>query len=122
MILWIGLGGAVGSILRYVLGGAIQKAGGMPFPLGTLVINVTGCFIIGALSQHYMGVQTHPQMRTALITGFCGGYTTFSAFSLETVGLMRGGEYEKAGLYVLLSVVVSLAATIAGMAAVKAAA
>jgi CrcB protein len=61
-------------------------------------------------------------MRTALITGFCGGYTTFSAFSLETVGLMRGGEYEKAGLYVLLSVVVSLAATIAGMAAIKAAA
>ncbi len=122
MILWIGFGGAVGSILRYLLGGAVQRFGGMPFPLGTLVINVVGCFVIGALSQHYMGVQTHPQTRAALMTGFCGGFTTFSAFSLETAGLVRGGEYEKAGAYILLSVVISIVATFAGMAAVKAAA
>ena len=121
MILWIGLGGAVGSVLRYLLGGVVQRASGMPFPLGTLAINVTGCFIIGALSQHYVGVQTHPQMRTALMTGFCGGFTTFSAFSLETAGLIRGGEYQKAGAYILLSVVVSIVATFAGMAAMKAA-
>ena len=59
-------------------------------------------------------------MRAALITGFCGGFTTFSAFSIETVGLVEGGEYGRAAAYILLSVTLSLAATFAGIAAVKA--
>ena len=118
MFFWIALGGAVGSVSRYVLGGTVQKLAGAPFPIGTLTVNVTGCFLIGILSQHYMHVQTHPQMRAALITGFCGGYTTFSAFSLETVGLLSGGEYVKATTYMLLSMTVSILATVAGMAAV----
>jgi CrcB protein len=117
MIFWIALGGAAGSVSRYVLGGAAQKIAGMPFPIGTLLVNLSGCFLIGILSQHYMNVQAHPQMRAALITGFCGGYTTFSAFSLETTGLLNGGEYMKAAAYVALSVTVSLAATFAGTAA-----
>jgi CrcB protein len=116
MIFWIALGGAVGSVSRYVLGGAAQKIAGAPFPVGTLLVNVSGCFLIGILSQHYMNVQAHPQMRAALITGFCGGYTTFSAFSLETTGLLSGGEYAKAAAYVALSVTMSLAATLAGTA------
>jgi len=118
MLFWIALGGAAGSVSRYVLGGAAQKLAGAPFPIGTLLVNVTGCFLIGILSQHYMNVQTHPAMRAALITGFCGGFTTFSAFSLETVGLFGGGEYLKATAYVVLSVICSLLATFAGMAAV----
>ena len=122
MILWIALGGAAGSVLRYLFGGMVQRAGGMAFPIGTLAVNVTGCLLIGILSQHFMNSQTHPEMRAALITGFCGGFTTFSAFSLETAGLMEGGEYARAAAYIVLSVVLSIVATFAGIAAARAAA
>ena len=118
MLFWIAFGGAAGSVLRYVVGGVTQRAGGMAFPLGTLVVNVTGCFLIGVFAQHYMNTQTNPEMRAMLVTGFCGGYTTFSAFSIETVGLLQGGEYQKAALYTVTSVVLSLAATFAGISAV----
>ena len=119
MLVWIALGGATGTVLRYLAGSAAQKLSSASFPIGTLVVNVTGCFLIGILAQHYMNTQTHPQMRAALITGFCGGYTTFSAFSLETVGLVQGGEYPKAAAYILLSVLLSIIATFAGMAAAR---
>jgi fluoride exporter len=122
MILWIALGGAAGSVLRYLFGGMVQRAGGMAFPIGTLAVNVTGCLLIGIFSQHFMNSQTHPEMRAALITGFCGGFTTFSAFSLETAGLMEGGEYARAAAYIVLSVVLSIVATFAGIAAARAAA
>ncbi|HKY98175.1 MAG TPA: fluoride efflux transporter CrcB [Gemmatimonadaceae bacterium] len=122
MILWIALGGAAGSVLRYLVGGAVQRAGCISFPAGTLVVNVTGCFLIGILAQHYMNAQVHPAMRTLLITGFCGGYTTFSTFSLEAAGLIQGGEYGKAASYIMLSLVLSIAATFAGFAAARAAA
>lgn len=120
MLFWIALGGAAGSVLRYLAGGTVQRMGGLGFPVGTLVVNVTGCLLIGALSQHFMNTQTHPYMRAALITGFCGGYTTFSAFSLETVGLVEGGAYGKAAAYIVLSLALSILATFAGMAAVRA--
>jgi fluoride exporter len=122
MILWIALGGAAGSVLRYLIGGVVQRAGGGGFPVGTLVVNVSGCFLIGIIAQHYMNMQVHPVMRTLLITGFCGGYTTFSAFSLETAGLVQGGEYGKAATYMILSLVLSIAATFAGFAAARVAA
>ena len=120
MLLWIGLGGAVGSVFRYLVGAFVQRSAHTGFPAGTLAVNVLGCFLIGVLAQHYMNVQTHPNMRAALITGFCGGFTTFSAFSLETVGLLRGGEYGKTAAYLVLSVSLSVLATISGMAAAKA--
>ena len=119
-ILFIAIGGGLGSVLRYLLGGMAQRSAGIGFPVGTLVVNVTGSLLIGALSQHFMNVQTHPLARAALITGLCGGYTTFSAFSLETAGLIEGGEMTRAAAYVVLSVFLSLAATFAGMAVVKA--
>lgn len=118
MLFWIAVGGAAGSVLRYAVGGVAQRAGGAAFPLGTLVVNMTGCFLIGVLVQHYMNTQTQPEMRAMLVTGFCGGYTTFSAFSIETVGLIQGGEYQKAALYTVTSLLLSLAATFAGIAAV----
>ena len=120
MLIWIGLGGAAGSILRYLFGGVVQRSAAAAFPVGTLAVNVVGCFIIGVLAQHYINQQTSPQMRAALMTGFCGGFTTFSAFSLETVGLLRGGEYGKAAAYLVLSTTLSILATISGMAAGKA--
>lgn len=121
MLFWIALGGAAGSVLRYLLGGAVQRFSGLSFPAGTLTVNVIGGLIIGALTQHYMNTHTSPVMRVALITGFCGGFTTFSAFSIETVGLLEGGEYAKATAYIVLSVTMSIAAALAGIAAVKAA-
>ena len=120
MLFWIALGGAAGSVLRYLIGGAAQRMSGVAFPIGTFVVNVTGCFLIGVLAQHYMNTQTHPHMRALLITGLCGGYTTFSAFSLETVGLLQGGEYPKAAAYILLSFTLSVMATFAGIAAMRA--
>jgi CrcB protein len=121
MSLWIGIGGAAGSILRYLFGSLVQRSTGVGFPVGTLAVNVIGCFIMGVLAQYYMNSQTSQQIRAALMTGFCGGFTTFSAFSLETVGLIRGGEYGRSAAYVVLSVTLSILATISGMAAVRAA-
>src|SRR5512141_2437962 len=98
------MGGAVGSTLRYVFEPLVQRSSHSGFPFGTLVVNLVGCFLIGVLAQHYMNTQANPVIRAAMITGFCGGFTTFSAFSLETVGLLRGGEYGRAAAYLVLSV------------------
>jgi len=117
MLAMIALGGAVGSVTRYLLGGVIQRAAGLGFPVGTLMVNVTGSFVAGFLLRYFMNVQTHPTLRAALIIGFCGGFTTFSAFTTETLGLVEGGEYWRASIYVLASVALSLMAVFAGFAA-----
>jgi CrcB protein len=113
----IALGGAVGSVARYLLGGVVQRTAGLAFPIGTLAINVSGSFLAGFLLRYFMNVQTHPTLRAALIIGFCGGFTTFSAFTTETLGLVEGGEYTRAALYVAASVALSLMAVFAGFAA-----
>ena len=114
-LLWIGFGGAIGSVLRYVLGGAVQRFSARGFPIGTMAVNVIGCLLIGMLMQKLLNDQTHPATRAFLVVGFCGGFTTFSTFSAETIGLMLGGEMGRATIYVLLTVVLCLAATWAGM-------
>lgn len=113
----IALGGAVGSVARYLLGSVVQRTAGLAFPIGTLAVNVTGSFVAGFLLRYFMNVQTHPSLRAALIVGFCGGFTTFSAFSTETLGLFEGGEYARAALYVAASFALSLMAVFAGFAA-----
>ena len=113
----IALGGAVGSVARYLLGGVVQRTAGLVFPIGTLAVNVSGSFIAGFLLRYFMNVQTHPSLRAALIVGFCGGFTTFSAFTTETLGLFEGGEYARAALYVTASLALSLMAVFAGFAA-----
>ncbi|MGK2960977.1 MAG: fluoride efflux transporter CrcB [Gemmatimonadaceae bacterium] len=120
MLIWIAIGGAAGSVSRYLLGGIVQRASAAAFPVGTLAVNVIGCFLIGVLVQHYMHMQTSPVMRAALITGFCGGFTTFSAFGIETAGLIEGGAYGKAAAYIVMSISLSILATFGGMAASKA--
>ena len=119
-LIWIGLGGALGSVLRYTLGGAVQRFSARGFPVGTLAVNVIGCVIIGLVMQRLLNQQTHPAARAFLIVGFCGGFTTFSTFSAETVGLMLGGEMGRATIYVVLSVLLCLAATWGGMNVAKA--
>jgi len=117
--LLIALGGAAGSLLRYLIGGAVQRMSAGGFPIGTMFVNVSGCFLIGILVRQFLNMQISPELRALLIVGFCGGFTTFSTFSAETLGLIEGGEYGRATGYVILSVVLCLTATFMGMTAMK---
>ena len=110
----IALGGAVGSVSRYLLGAVVQRAFHAGFPLGTLAVNVIGCLLVGALTRYFLHSQTELQLRAGLIIGLCGGFTTFSAFSIETIGLIQGGEWVKAAGYVAISLIGCLGATAAG--------
>lgn len=116
---WVAVGSAVGGASRYGLALAIQQRAGVGFPWGTLIVNVTGSFLLGFLFRWTIATHASPELRALLTTGFCGGYTTFSTFSLETVRLMEDGEYRRAGLYIALSVGISLAATLAGISAAR---
>jgi CrcB protein len=113
--LLIALGGAAGSLLRYSLGGAVQRLSESGFPVGTMFVNVSGCFLIGVLLRQFLNMQLSHDLRALLIVGFCGGFTTFSTFSAETITLIDGGEYGRAAAYVALSVGLCLLATLAGM-------
>lgn len=120
ILLLIALGGAVGSLLRYLIGGAIQRSSASGFPVGTMFVNVVGCLLVGVFVRFLLNMQTSPELRALLIVGFCGGFTTFSTFSYETVGLVEGGEYGRAATYVLASVALCVTATFLGMAAASA--
>jgi CrcB protein len=110
----IGLGGALGSMLRFGLGGWIDSGmtrTGYVFPWGTVVVNVTGCFIIGLIAtvsapdgRFFLS----PLTRQFILIGILGGYTTFSSFSLQTLTLAQGGQWIAAAGNVLLSVVLCL--------------
>ena len=119
--LYILAGAAVGAPLRYFVGTHVQVFASSNFPWGTLVVNVTGCFLIGLI----MAVgERHDWLtrdaRLLLVTGLLGSYTTFSAFSFETKALTDAGEHGRALAYVVLSVVLGLAATWFGSALGKA--
>ena len=118
LILYVGAGGALGSISRYALTYFIQSRSQSPFPT---LVNVTGSLLIGFLMR-YAGETSSisVEARVLLTTGFCGGYTTFSTFSYETVRLIEDGDYSRATLYALLSLVLTLAAAFAGFALARA--
>ena len=119
ILLLIAVGGAAGSVLRYLIGGRVQHFAPHGFPLGTLFVNVAGCFLIGIFVRQFMNIQTHNELRALLMVGFCGGFTTFSAFSMETIGLIEGGEYPRAIAYITLSLLLCLGATFAGMSMLR---
>ena len=115
--LWVGLGGALGSVARFWLSGVVARRFGESFPHGTLVINITGSFVIGVLAAMGMPegrVYLSPAARNFLMIGLCGGYTTFSSFSLQTMNLANDGEWLYAGLNVILSVALCLLAVWCG--------
>jgi CrcB protein len=109
---WLGLGGAIGTMFRFWLGGVVTHY--FPtFPMGTLVINVSGSFLIaffGTLTDTNGRWMVPSTGRMFFMTGICGGYTTFSSFSLQTLTLARDGEWLYAGLNVVSSVVLCLLA------------
>ena len=120
LIFAIFLGGGIGSVGRYLLSLVINRQLTTAFPTGTFVVNVTGCFLIGLLYRiaiRYSWLTA--EWRLFLITGICGGYTTFSTFSYEAVGLIREGNYTYFLLYVVLSVVLGILATAGGTALMK---
>ena len=120
---WVFLGGGIGSALRYGVGRVALAVIGPNFPAGTLAVNVIGCILMGAfiewlaLSDAGMDAPT----RLFLTTGVLGGFTTFSAFALDAVVLWERGPATIAVLYVLASVVLSIAGLFGGMAIVRAA-
>jgi CrcB protein len=123
--LYVAAGSAAGGLARFILGGWLQRrldglvprAGASPFPAGTLIVNVTGSFLVGlilaALSRRGGDGDA---LRLLLAVGFCGGYTTFSTFSADTVALLDDGAGAPAALNVAASVALSLLATVAGVA------
>lgn len=120
MLWYIAVGSALGGMSRYLLGGLVQRAVAGTFPFGTLLINVTGSFLLGAILRYGVDTPTlTPELRALLTVGFCGGYTTFSTFSYEAVALLEDGEWSRASLYVALSLVLSLIATFLGFMAAR---
>ena len=119
-VLWVALGSALGGAARFLVGSALQRVAGAGFPVATLVINVTGSFALGVLARLAAdGGGVGPSARLFLAVGVCGGYTTFSTFSLEAVELLQRGRLGSAGAYVAGSVLLSLVAVAAGSAAAR---
>lgn len=128
-LLYVALGSALGGVARWLLGGELQRRlggappapGTVPFPVGTLIVNVSGSVVLGALAIIVARQSGESAMlRLLLMVGFCGGYTTFSTFSLDTVALLEQGTPMLAALNVLASLALAFAGTFAGMLLMRA--
>lgn len=123
LILPVALGGALGAVSRLLASGAIMHRMGANFPYGTMAVNVLGSLAIGAVAGWFLreGVEAKPTLQAFLITGFLGGFTTFSAFSLDAYTLLQRGDTQTALIYAVASVVLTIAACALGIWLVKAA-
>ncbi|MGH7001205.1 MAG: fluoride efflux transporter CrcB [Stellaceae bacterium] len=117
----VGIGGGIGTILRYIVGSVFVQRLGPGFPWGTLFINVTGSFLIGVVAQlaATRSLEISPVVRIFAATGVLGGYTTFSTFSLDSIVLIGDGAAPLASAYVVGSVVAGLLAAYAGQVAAR---
>ncbi|HEY3746069.1 MAG TPA: fluoride efflux transporter CrcB [Gemmatimonadaceae bacterium] len=122
MIWWyVALGSAVGGVARFGLTTLVQQRAAPTFPIGTLIVNISGSLLLGFLWRYALGTNAiSPEARALLTTGFCGGYTTFSTFTYETLVLFEDGQSVRAGVYVVSSVLVSLAGAWLGVSAARA--
>ncbi len=111
VLFYIGIGGFLGAISRFLLSGFIQKSFNTFFPIGTLSVNVVGSFIIGFMAMYFENV-IEPEYKALIITGFLGALTTFSTFSLENTNMLLDGEYSKVILNILLNVVLTISSTL----------
>lgn len=115
-IILVGIGGGTGSIFRYLTSFWVNKYIQAVFPYATFITNISGCLIIGALMGLFeKQTLNNPDLKFLLITGFCGGYTTFSAFSAENIQLLQSGNTFTAFLYIAASIFISLFAVWLGL-------
>jgi CrcB protein len=115
-LLLIAVFGALGTLARYGLQGLVQIRMGGTFPFGTLLINLTGCFLLGLVGQVTLNrMIVPPEWRVAIAVGFFGGYTTFSSFGWETAKMLESGEWLRATTYVATSVIFGLLLSVAGI-------
>ena len=120
-ILAVAAGGALGAVVRYLVAIGSGRLFGTDFPWGTLIINVTGSFLIGLFAALFATRWNVPQTaRIFLTVGICGGYTTFSTFSLDAWYLIERGQSWASGIYMIASVVLSVAALVAAMQIIRA--
>jgi CrcB protein len=117
---WLFVGGGLGAMARFGLGALVLARTGEGFPWGTLVVNWSGCLAIGLAAALFAAMPHPPTLRLFLVTGVLGGFTTFSAFGLETVELLASGASGQAVLYVAGSVLGGLAAVAVGLGAGRA--
>ena len=116
-LLLVAIGGATGSVLRHLIGHWSIRHFGPAFPWGTMILNVVGSLLIGLLTEFIARkLNASAEVRLLLVTGFLGGFTTFSAFSLDALVLFERGETTIGVVYVVVSVVASLAAVMGGLA------
>lgn len=112
----IAIGGIFGCWARYAMTNGVQALLGRGFPYATLSINILACLLIGfVFTEMVERVSVAPAIRIGILTGFVGGFSTFSTFAMETVFLAEQGEWGRSALYVFLSLVLGLAATVAGV-------
>lgn len=119
IILLIGTGSFIGGIFRYLTSVTIQDKISGTFPFGIFWVNIIGCFIVGILFSLSEKGNLDYTWRLFLVTGFCGGFTTFSSFSIDTLSLLRDGQYLPGFLYLAGTVFSGLIATFAGIALPK---
>lgn len=112
-VLCIFIGGGFGSVCRYAIGAWLLKGIRVPFPFATFTANAIGCLCIGLFLGYWAGKPNH-WLHLLLVTGFCGGFTTFSTFSNESVQLLREGSFGIAALYIITSLVVGLVMVFVG--------
>ena len=118
-ILLVGLGGGAGSMARYLCQRAVYSWHPHAFPFGTFFVNITGCFLIGIFFGLIDKGSMKPEMKMLLATGFCGGFTTFSAFAAENIQLLKDGRLLYFFIYTIASVALGLLATFIGISIVK---
>ncbi|HEY1008820.1 MAG: fluoride efflux transporter CrcB [Daejeonella sp.] len=115
IVLLIGIGSFIGGIARYLLSQLIQNKALVTFPYGTLAVNIVGCFLIGIVYGVAERSGLSNEWRLFIATGILGGFTTFSAFSYESINLMRDGQAGAALVYIAASIMLGLAATFIGL-------
>ena len=121
ILLAVALGGALGSLLRYFVAGAVQSAASSGYPWGIFIVNITGGLLMGVIVElSALKLQLTPEVRAFLTVGILGGYTTFSTFSLDSVLLIQRGAYVSAAAYIVGSTVLSIGALFAGLWLVRA--
>lgn len=113
-LLAIAIGGAAGSLLRYAVSTYTHRFADAGFPWGTLAVNLTGCFLIGFLWEVFDRAAAGPEARALVFIGFLGGFTTFSSFGLETLNLMRDGEFKMAAINIAAQNVAGIALAAGG--------